>query len=56
MNSMEPQLRAQALMSDLGFYGITPAHTISENLNKFLKLSKPPYLLHRMVMTVKCIE
>lgn len=56
MNSMELQLRAQALKPNLGFYSITPAYSVSEKLNKFLKLSKPLYLPHMMVMTVKGIE
>lgn len=53
---MELQLRAQALKPNLGFYSITPAYSVSEKLNKFLKLSKPLYLPHMMVMTVKGIE
>ena len=32
---------------------VTPAHANSENLGLFLKLSKPPCLPYRVIMTIK---
>lgn len=34
-------------------HNVTPAHVISENLDEFLKLAKPPRLPHRVIMTIK---